>query len=166
MIRKIISGGQTGADRGGLVAARNLGIETGGWAPKGFRTDAGPDPLLASRYGLRGHTSPSYPPRTRLNVLESDGTLIIIRHNMTPGSRMTKRLCKKHKKPYLIVRCTAAITQSTVACVSTWIEEHEIEVLNVAGSRERTSPGIFDFTVRLLENVLRNDCGLAGEGER
>jgi hypothetical protein len=34
-LTRLISGGQTGADQGGLRAARAAGIETGGWAPLG-----------------------------------------------------------------------------------------------------------------------------------
>ena len=49
--KKIISGGQTGADLGALVGARRVGIETGGTAPKGFRTDRGLQPVLR-QYGL------------------------------------------------------------------------------------------------------------------
>ena len=61
---KVISGGQTGADQAGLIAAEKAGITTGGWMPKGFRTLDGPNPGLAARFGLREHPSEEYPPRT------------------------------------------------------------------------------------------------------
>ena len=46
-LRKVISGGQTGADRTGLECAKALGLETGGTAPDSWRTDEGHDPTLA-----------------------------------------------------------------------------------------------------------------------
>ena len=56
MVRKCISGGQTGADFAGLEAARICGILTVGTAPKGFRTLDGSNPDLGSVYGLIGVT--------------------------------------------------------------------------------------------------------------
>ena len=74
MLRKIISGGQTGADRTGLECARKLGLETGGTAPRDWRTENGPDPSL-EKFGLTQSSSSSYPPRTRANVRNSDATV-------------------------------------------------------------------------------------------
>ncbi|KKL74176.1 hypothetical protein LCGC14_2067470, partial [marine sediment metagenome] len=76
MIKKVISGGQIGADMGGLFAAYTApGIETGGWAPKGFRTEAGSKKILGAKYKLKETKSPTYPPRTKRNVLNSNGTV-------------------------------------------------------------------------------------------
>ncbi|KKL28978.1 hypothetical protein LCGC14_2369790, partial [marine sediment metagenome] len=73
---KVISGGQTGADQGGLEAGKELGLETGGTAPLGWKTEDGPQPELLKGFGLRECTQPGYPVRTRRNVLTSDGTVI------------------------------------------------------------------------------------------
>ena len=73
MLKKIISGGQTGADRAALDVAINMNIPHGGWLPKGRRTEKGP---LPKEYLLREMDDPSYAKRTEANVLDSDGTLI------------------------------------------------------------------------------------------
>src|SRR5215471_5688537 len=68
MIERTISGGQTGADQGGLRAAKTLGIPTGGWAPRGRMTEDGSAEELLRSFGLREFSQPGYPPRTRANV--------------------------------------------------------------------------------------------------
>ena len=41
MITKVVSGGQTGVDRAALDVAREQGIPSGGWCPKGRRAEDG-----------------------------------------------------------------------------------------------------------------------------
>src|SRR5262245_56718099 len=96
----IISGGQTGADRAGLEVGRSLGLKTGGWAPGGLLTENGPDQSLEA-FGLREHSLPGYPPRTRQNVCDSDLTVIFGEAD-SPGSALTKRLCLAYGKPFLV----------------------------------------------------------------
>src|SRR5215469_4609989 len=97
-LTKIISGGQTGADQGALYAAKELRLETGGTAPKGYRTDEGHNSNLCLDFGLNANTHYSYVPRTRQNVEDSDGTLLF--GNLTsPGTRLTASLCSQFKKP-------------------------------------------------------------------
>jgi hypothetical protein len=74
MLTRVISSGQTGADQAGLRAARAAGIPTGGWAPKGWLTEKGPSLWLAD-FGLVECPEPGYPPRTRANVRDSDGSI-------------------------------------------------------------------------------------------
>lgn len=74
-IEKIISGGQTGADQGGLLAAKELGIKTGGYIVRAYMTENGPAPWLAE-YGLIELPDYNYPARTRKNVQESDATAL------------------------------------------------------------------------------------------
>ena len=95
---KVISGGQTGADRGGIDAAAELGVETGGHAPLGYRTSRGNDTTLA-KLGLLEDKSFAYPPRTKLNVKNSDGTVIIGSNMESAGSRLTYNLTVDHGKP-------------------------------------------------------------------
>lgn len=73
---KIVSGGQTGVDRGALQAAMSLGLDWGGWAPKGWRAEDGKIPALY-REKMKEHPSANYLGRTRRNVLEADATLIL-----------------------------------------------------------------------------------------
>lgn len=154
MIRKIISGGQTGADQGGLEAAEALGLETGGKMPRGFRTEKGPNPALAKKFGLAELASDEYPPRTRYNVFDSDGTVLFGNVN-EPGTRMTRQLCKKSDKPYLVIE---TFDDYSYRLFGTFLDMYEIEVLNVAGNRESKYPGlqaqVKDFLIRAVEDKI------------
>lgn len=130
--RIIISGGQSGSDKGGLLGARDVGIETGGCAPKGYRTENGPDPSLAE-FGLEEHSSPGYEGRTKVNVVFADGTAIF-GDVSSAGSRLTISLCERFECAY--------IKNPTPAELREWVQANQIVVLNVAGNRESVSPGI------------------------
>jgi hypothetical protein len=103
MISKIISGGQTGADQAGLFAARLLGIETGGFVPLGYMTEAGPAPWL-KEYGLVETPHREYQYRTVLNVQHSDATVVFGRRS--PGSNFTEEVCRQSKKVCLWIWLT------------------------------------------------------------
>ncbi len=99
-LERIISGGQTGIDQLGLDVAYSLGIPTGGTAPKGYLTENGPNSLSRELYGLTEHTSASYPPRTRANGQQSDGSVIFGR--LSGGTKLTLETCGKEGKPHLV----------------------------------------------------------------
>jgi Circularly permutated YpsA SLOG family len=140
-LKKIISGCQTGADLGALRAARELDLLTGGWMPKGYRTDEGPRPDLAERFDLLEHSSALYPGRTLTNVMASDGTLIF-GNSYSPGCRLTKRCCIEQQRPYIIISWPKISRADPISHFLCWLDSNNIEVLNVAGNRERTNPGI------------------------
>jgi hypothetical protein len=157
MLKKVISGGQTGADQGGIRGAnKSLNVETGGWAPKGYRTENGTDFQLRDLYGLKETPSELYPDRTRLNVKGSDATLII-GDERSAGTRMTIKFCKRYHKPFLIIPYDRLFPLSFlyIRRVVFWIRKNEIGVLNVAGNRESKKPGISNYTERLLISVIR-----------
>ena len=147
-LTKIISGGQTGADVAGLKAAKKLGIRTGGWIPKGFRTDEGSKPSLQVLYGLEETEDTGYQRRTLWNVRYSDGT-IIFAEKESRGSILTHSYCRKLRKPYWI--------NPNVEEIRIFISEHEIEVLNIAGNRESVSPGIEGRVENLLAKAIDHD---------
>ena len=153
-LRAIHSGGQTGADQGGLAAAVVLEIPTGGWAPKGFRTEEGLAPWLA-QLGIKEHPSPEYAPRTELNVRETDGTLIF-GDIFSPGSHLTLDLCLRHNKPDFVVSWKSGDPSplGQVEGFRRWIVQHNIEVMNVAGNRESKQPGIRDAVRIFLVTAL------------
>jgi hypothetical protein len=155
-VTKIISGGQTGADQGALAAARELSLETGGCMPLGFKTESGPNRDLAIRYGLRQHHLPTYPPRTRDNVAHSDGTLIFGNPN-SPGSKLTRRICEQLGKYWYILYWSAGqgLNQHHFTFFPRWLDDHRIEILNVAGNRESIQPGVHDAVYRFLVAVFR-----------
>lgn len=152
MISKLVSGGQVGVDQAALTIARGLKISTGGWAPRGWRTDNGPMPSLAE-YGLQEHVLGAYPARTWANVRDSDGT-IIFGWPYSPGCRLTQQYCEILRKPFLTVTWPTG-THPSRAYVEDWIMLNEIHILNVAGNRERTNPGVSAACREFLEGVLR-----------
>lgn len=132
MLTKIISGGQTGADRAGLEVAKLFGLQTGGWIPKGYRTINGSD-LSLKDLGLIETDSDSYPKRTFLNVNSSDGTIRLAVTFNTPGEVCTYNAIKKYNKPYIDVDLTSP---RPVNDVIKWILDNDIEILNVAGNTD------------------------------
>ena len=147
-LTKIISGAQTGADRAGLDAALAIGLLTGGWIPKGCRTDDGPlSPKLMLRYNLQEHVSSAYPPRTEQNVRESGGTVLFGNMN-SPGCALTLRLCVRHGKPYFT-------NPDSPAVLKAWVTDKGIGMLNVAGNRECTNPGIYKTTFLTLVEAFQ-----------
>jgi hypothetical protein len=158
-IVKIISGGQSGADVTGLEVAKSLGIETGGTAPKGFKTEFGPNLKLRDVYGLSEHSSEKYPPRTEDNVKNSDLTIIISGHD-SPGSILTKKLCVAHKKPFIMLDVNEILLMLEVKEL---FDKKLLEcgknqlVLNVAGSRASKTPHIEDLTRLILLKMLEDN---------
>jgi hypothetical protein len=99
-LRKIISGGQTGVDRGALDAAIELGLEHGGWCPMGRIAEDG---FIPTRYALRQTDTEKYAERTERNLLEADGTLILYRRELSGGTDLTRYLCQRHGRPLLLI---------------------------------------------------------------
>jgi hypothetical protein len=129
-LKKIISGGQTGADREGLEQARKLGLETGGTAPLGWKTDEGPAPELAD-FGLVESSSSDYKPRTRANAKNSDCTLWFGRTD-SPGFYCTRTACRDYGKEFYE---NPTPDQIRYVCVN-------YETVNVAGNRRRKNPAV------------------------
>jgi hypothetical protein len=148
-IQKIISGGQTGADMGGLLAARELGMKTGGFAPQGWLTENGPQEVLLRSFGLVECAVEGYAPRTRRNIEISDGTLLVGRFQ-AGGSKLTYEIAIQLKKPLF-----HAATLGDLDAFQNWLERHRIQTLNVAGNRESQTPGIAEFTRTFLLGALR-----------
>lgn len=138
-LRKVISGGQTGADQTGVEEAAKMGLETGGTMPKGFRTEAGNRPEWAKRYGLTEHASSDYRGRTRENVKNSDVTLWFGKIG-SPGYICTQQACKDYGKPFL-----ALYQLDPKVLAATY------EVWNVAGNRESVNKDV----VRLVKNFFK-----------
>lgn len=148
-IEKIISGGQTGADRAGLDAAMEAGIPVGGYCPKGRLAEDGtvPDKYLMIELSKGG-----YPARTERNVVESDGTLILNVGKLSGGTKLTQDSTRKHGKPCLVVQLDK---QPETAPVRQWVEANNIRILNIAGPRESKHPGLHDIAVTFLRCLFQ-----------
>jgi len=141
-LRKIVSGGQTGADRAALDSALEQVIPHGGWCPKGRKAEDGP---IARRYRLEETPSSGYSQRTEWNVRDSDGTVIFsIAARLCGGSKKTAAMAHQYGKPLLHV--SRRLTGSDAAeHLSRFLREHKIRTLNVAGPRASEEPEVYRF---------------------
>ena len=150
MLKKIISGAQTGADRAALDVARRLDIPYGGWVPKGRLAEDGP---VSKKYNLQEMPTASYPKRTEQNVMVSDGTLILSHGKLTGGSKYMKECAEKHKRPWLHFNLNDFPANEAIPQIVSWIFRKKIEVLNVAGSRASKNPKIYENTYQIINHV-------------
>ena len=150
-VTKIVSGGQTGADRGALDAALALGIPHGGWCPKGRIAEDGRVP---DRYALVETQSTDYNVRTRLNVQDADATVIFVVH-MTPGSMTTSMWCRQLGKPHVVIANVVAKQAAALERLLIWLWRYKPKTLNVAGSRESRAPGIAGAVERIMFAALK-----------
>ena len=149
MIRCIVSGGQTGADRAALDAAMELEIETGGWIPRGRWAEDGSVPDCYPNMKETGSADPAL--RTEYNVRDSDGTAVFSHGEVFGGTKWTVAVSRKLRKPLL---CLDLATQSAEAAASRlleWTAAEGIDVLNVAGPRGSKDGNIY----RAVRAVLR-----------
>lgn len=152
MLKKIISGGQTGADRAGLDVAIKYGIAHGGAIPKGRRTEEG---VLPARYKLVELPTNSYPARTEKNVKDGDATVIFSHGPLTNGSLLTKKKALLHKKPFLHLDLDKIPSKAAAVELIEFLQKNSVKTLNVAGPRASGDPAIYAATYSLLEAVLQ-----------
>ena len=132
MLERILSGGQTGVDRGALDAALESGFPCGGWCPRGRRAEDGPIP---HRYPLQETSSPLYIVRTRRNVREADGTLVLCWKELSGGTLATVESAARLGKPFLVLDMAELDDDTAAANARAWIAGEGIASLNVAGPR-------------------------------
>lgn len=155
----IISGGQTGADLGGLIAGYKLKFETSGYAPKGYKTEKGEMPLL-KKFGLIEMSSNRYDARTLQNVLSSTVTIIFSDVKST-GSDLTKKYCEEFKKPFYetsTFTCDIKDLRKWLIKISKleYVQYDKKIIINIAGNRESKSPGIQKRVEEILVNLFSN----------
>lgn len=147
VLKKIISGGQTGAHQAALVIAKDKGITTGGWAPYEFQTEEGPAPWLSSVYDLEAWPEQgcSYQQRTRSNIVDSTGTVLFGQISTSDGI-LLEEIAKEHSRPYVV--------NPKPIDFATWIVQKEIIILNVCGDRASKNPVIYDHVVRVIGETI------------
>jgi hypothetical protein len=149
-LKKLVSGGQTGADRAALDVAIRHGFPHGGWCPKGRKAEDGP---IGRQYQLEETPSASYLQRTEWNVRDTDGTVVFtLSKDVTGGSLRTIDFARKHKKPCAHIPRDG--TYQPAVALLRFVEEHEIKVLNVAGSRESKEPGIHLWVMQVIDDAF------------
>jgi hypothetical protein len=150
MLEKLVSGGQTGVDRAGLDAAIELGLAHGGWCPKGRKAEDGVIPAI---YSLRETPGAQYLQRTEWNVRDADATLVLSRGKPTGGTLATIDLAASQNRPCLVVDLLRMPRPETVRA---WLSDNHVKVLNIAGPRESSHPGVHDQALIFLQDCLKN----------
>jgi len=150
-LMKIVSGGQTGVDRGALDAALAANFACGGWCPKDRNAEDGPIP---QRYPMTLLAGGAYRQRTVKNVLDSDGTAILLNQSLSGGTLYTHDVCRRERKPYIVLDATQISESAAAAVIVRFIKEHDIQVLNVAGPRlSRWAEG-YGFALGVVGKVI------------
>lgn len=157
-ISVIISGGQTGADRGGLDFAISADIKHGGWCPLGRKAEDG---IIPDKYSLKETTVILYPARTRMNIRDSDATIVFSSNLNSKGTILTTRLCQELRKPYITILIPQTNlkqypNQEICDQILEWLKTTKPSILNIAGSRESHCPGLGKFVKQILSKILTN----------
>ncbi|MCH9808860.1 MAG: putative molybdenum carrier protein [Alphaproteobacteria bacterium] len=152
---KIVSGAQTGVDRGALDAALALGVPCGGWCPQGRMAMDGEIP---ERYPVVVLEGSGYRKRTRQNVIDSDATVIIFFGKIIPkgGTEQTVQECVKAGKPHLLIDGDSLEVDAAAAMLATFCDEHSVGVLNVAGPSGEGLPRAHIYTQNVIERFLQS----------
>lgn len=151
-IKKIVSGGQTGTDRAALDFALENGIETGGYIPKNRRAEDG---RISENYpNLLETETEDYAERTRLNVINSDATLILSHVKLAGGSLLTRKLAEDYEKPFLHVDFSVLGMEKAAEKARNWLASINCKTLNVAGPRASEDAAIYEKTKQLLTELI------------
>lgn len=150
MIEKIISGGQTGAERAALDAAIKLGIAHGGWISRNRVAEDGPIP---EKYDLVEMASTSLSESARKNVRESDGTLIFSHGSLSNYSDLARKMARRYSSPVLHVDLSETIAFNAASLINDWIVDHAIKILNVTGPSSSLDPQIYRATLDIIQAV-------------
>jgi hypothetical protein len=151
---KVVTGGQTGVDRGALDAALDLNIQCGGWCPEGRLAEDG---VIPEQYPLEELVGGDYRDRTRKNVVDSDGSAIIYFGEIEGGTECTLDDCVQLAKPYQLIDGSGMQPGQAAKQIAEFVRERNVQTLNIAGPRaskiEKGHKYAFD-TVRMLVELL------------
>jgi hypothetical protein len=150
-LSRVVSGGQTGVDRGALDAALDAGFDCGGWCPQGRMAEDGEIP---PRYVMAELAGSGYEKRTLQNVLDSDGTAILYFGVLEGGTLQTRQNCVAHGKPVELVDASRAAPAEAAARILSFIAKNRISVLNVAGPRASKQPAAHDYARAAISIVI------------
>jgi Circularly permutated YpsA SLOG family len=155
-LEKIVSGGQTGVDRAALDAALAVGFPCGGWCPADRKAEDGPIP---ARYPMSLLTERGSRLRTLRNVQTSDGTAILFNQALTGGTKLTRDMCIREKKPFIVLDATQIAVERAVKAIVRFIDENEIQIMNVAGPRLSGWPVGYAFALAVVGGVIVDQGG-------
>lgn len=157
-LTRVISGGQTGADRGALDAALAAGFPIGGWCPAGRKAEDG---TIPERYPLQEIAGDSYADRTLRNVESADGTVIFFDSEPAGGTELTLTQSIRRQKPYQLIDVKNVDVESAVELVAEFVTSTRISVLNVAGPRDSECPVVYQYVHDAMSLLLQSEKGEA-----
>jgi hypothetical protein len=152
MLKKIISGGQSGVEIAALDAAVELDIPHAGWAYKRKRTEDG---ILPEHYNLKTIDVPSLHDRLEKNITDSDGTVILTHGQLIIGSKIIKDFANIHNKSCLYVDLTECSLNHAISSIRKWILNNEIEAVYFTGSKVVGESSIYEETIQIIEGILK-----------
>lgn len=150
LLKKIISGGQTGADRAALDAGMESGFVVGGYCPWGRMAEDGP---IDIRYPL-DEIDGGYEDRTKRNVEYSNGTVVFYDSHLYGGTRTTVAFCNELKKPYELIDIDQLSILVAAKTVASFISNYKVQVLNVAGPRQSSCPKIYAYVHNTIKAII------------
>lgn len=158
---KIVSGAQTGVDRAALDVALDKNVPCGGWCPEGRKAEDG---TLPGRYPVKELPGGGYRERTRKNVQDSDGTVIIYFGRLSGGTEQTLHDCVDEKKPYLLLDGHDTDPGKAAEHILEFLNRLDGETLNFAGPRASGEPDAYRYTMRVVAKFLELIRGETRDG--
>jgi len=150
---KIISGGQTGVDRAALDVALNHGIDCGGWCPAGRLDEFG---RIPDRYPITELEQGGFTQRTLENVKDSEGTAVIYLEKLRGGTEFTVQCCIELRRPYALIDAAKTSAEDAGKFIESFLREHKIDILNVAGPRQSEWPEGYGYASGALEAFVNS----------
>ena len=152
MVEKIVSGGQTGADRAALDAALELGLAVGGWVPKDRWAEDGAVPAHYPNLCEAESGDPAV--RTALNVRDSDATVVLSHGKPSGGSALAMEVANRIGRSVVHIDLSVMSVPDAARQLREWLAIERPKALHVAGSRSSEDPEIFDAVKRVLASAL------------
>lgn len=150
--QKIISGGQTGVDRGALDACIYKRFKHSGWCPKGRLAEDG---KIDTKYNLKETAKSDYETRTYKNVADSDATIIISNAKLKGGTLLTKQFAENLDKPVLVIYPEDSAAENLIIKMITFIQNNNVFILNVAGPRKSEWNVGYEFAFKLISGLIK-----------